>query len=58
MKHPRGTLFTIPAHPGRTFQIRAGSDGIIIAQDVKDKGYRVEIRVEDWFTVTRQIPKP
>jgi len=55
---PRGTLFTIPAHPGRTFQIREAFDGLIIAQDVKDTDYRVEIRKEDWYAVTRQIPKP
>jgi len=54
---PKGTLFLIPAHPGRTFQIRAAFDGLIIAQDVKDTDYRVEIRKEDWFTVTRQIKK-
>ena len=54
---PRGTLFTIPAHPGRTFQIRAAFDGLIIAQDVADTDYRVEIRKEDWYTVTRQIPR-
>ena len=54
---PRGTLFTIPAHPGRTFQIREAEKGLVIAQDVADTDYRVEIRVQDWFKETRQIPK-
>ena len=54
---PKGTLFLIPAHPGRTFQIRAAFDGLIIAQDVKDTDYRVEIRVKEWFKETRQIQR-